>query len=122
MTKKRNGWLTAWLVLMIIANVAVALYYIFMGDTISRALPGLPGWTLPVCTVLLVFNIVCTAALFMWKKWGFWGLCVSAIIAFIVNIASGLGITPSILGLLSPIILYGILHVGKEDKGWPQLD
>lgn len=118
--KKRNGWLTAWLVLMIVASAVVVVAYLTMSETIFRSLPKLPGWALPALIVLAVFNIVCVIALLRWKKWGFWGVCASSIVAFIVNLSSGAGIG-AILGLLGPAILYGVLHVGKENKGWPQL-
>ncbi len=119
-TKKRNGWLTAWLILIIIANAITLLIY--LSGVASQVLGPMPGWFIAVAIVLSLFNVICVIALFRWKKWGFWGICVSAIIEFIVNISIGEAVGVTILGLVGPLILFGLLHVGEKDKGWPQLE
>ena len=120
--KSRHGCLTAWLVLMIIGNSAGALMYLLASEPIRRTLPNMPGWAFPVMLVSLLVNLVCAIALFRWKKWGFWGFCASCVVTFVVNLSYGLGIGKSITGLVSVLILYGVLHLGKENKGWPQLE
>lgn len=120
--KSRHGCLTAWLVLMIIANSASALMYLLGSDAIRQALPNAPGWAFPVLIVFSLFNLVCAIALFQWKKWGFWGFCVSSVVALVVNLSIGLGIGPAVGGLIGVALLYGVLQIGKENKGWPQLD
>jgi FtsH-binding integral membrane protein len=119
--KKRHGCLTAWLVLMIVANSASALWYVLRSETIRRSLPNALGWTLPVLIVVSLFNVVCAVALLQWKKWGFWGSCASAVVSLVVNLWLGLGtgVAGAVVGVL---LLYGVLHIGKENKGWPQLD
>ncbi len=114
--------MTAWLVLMIVGNSASALVYLLGSDAVRQSLPNAPGWTFPVLIVFSLFNLVCAIALFQWKKWGFWGFCVSSVVALVVNLSIGLGIGPSLGGLIGLLILYGVLHIGKEKKGWPQLD
>jgi len=120
--KNRHGCLTAWLVLMIVANSAAALMYLLGSEAIRDKLPNMPGWTFPVLIVLSLFNLVCAIALFQWKKWGFWGICASGVVALVVNLSAGLGIGSTLAGLLGVLLLYGVLHIGKENKGWPQLD
>ena len=121
--KQRHGCLTAWLILMLIANSATALVYLFSADTLRRNLPHTPpSWLFPVLIVFALFNIVCAIALFQWKKWGFWGFLLSSIVAVFANISAGLGIGPALLGLIGIAILYGVLHIGNENKGWPQLE
>jgi hypothetical protein len=120
--KSRHGCLTAWLVLMIIANSATALMYLLGSGAIRQTLPNMPGWAFPVLIVMSLFNLVCAIALFQWKKWGFWGFCASSIVALVVNLSVGLGIVSALSGLLGLLLLYGVLHIGKENKGWPQLD
>ena len=120
--KQRHGCLTAWLVLMIIANSAAALMYLFGSSAIKRALPGIPSWALITLAVFAIFNLVCAIALFKWKKWGFWGFLVSSVVALVVNISVGLGAGQSLAGLVGIALLYGVLHIGKENKGWPQLE
>jgi hypothetical protein len=120
--KQRHGCLTAVLILMIIANSATALLYLFGGTLIEQALPGMPSWAVIVMGIFGVFNLICAIALFNWKKWAFWGFVGSSIGAFFVNLAIGMGIGQALLGLLGIALLYGVLHIGTENKGWPQLD
>jgi len=120
--KQRHGCLTTLLVLMIIGNSATALMYLFGGSVITQNLPGIPSWALVVMCIFAIFNLVCAIALFKWKKWGFWGFIASSIFAFFVNLSIGLGIGQSLLGLVGIAVLFGVLHIGKENKGWPQLN
>jgi hypothetical protein len=120
--KSRHGCLTAWLILMVIGNAFSALSYLLGGEEVRQNLPYAPGWVLPVLIVFSLFNLVCVIALFQWKKWGFWGFCVSAAVAFVVNLIIGLGIFISFFGLFGLAVLYGVLQIGKENKGWLQLD
>jgi hypothetical protein len=120
--KERHGCLTAYLVFAIIANSATALLYLFGAKAIKRSTPTIPDWSFPVLLVLVLFNLVCAVALFRWKKWGFWGLVVSAVVTLGVNLTIGLGLSSAIIGLLGVLLLYGVLHIGKDNKGWPQLE
>jgi hypothetical protein len=43
-------------------------------------------------------------------------------LAIIINLALGLGIFQSAVGLIGIAVLYGVLQIGKENKGWPQLE
>lgn len=121
-TKSRHGCLTAWLVLMIIANAASGLIYIFGGSTVRSTFPGAPGWAFPALIVFSLVNLVCAIAIFQWKKWGFWGFCASSILVGFVNLSIGLGIGTTLGGLIGLAILYGVLQIGNENKGWPQLE
>jgi hypothetical protein len=107
---------------MIIASAASALIYLLGRELVLQALPNAPGWAFPVLIVFSLFNLVCAVALFKWKKWGFWGCCVSSIVALVVNLSVGLGIGQSLAGLVGVLVLYGVLNIGKENKGWPQLE
>jgi hypothetical protein len=120
--KSRHGCLTAWLVLIIVASSASALFYLLGGELIRRTLPNAPEWAFGVLIVFSFFNLVCAVALFKWKKWGFWGFCVSSVVALVVNLSIGLSIAKGAGGLIGVLLLYGVLHIGKENKGWPQLE
>jgi hypothetical protein len=111
--KQRHGCLTAYLIFAIIVNSAAALYYIFEG--LAVFIIG------AIFIIVVIFNIVCFIALFKWKKWGFWGFVVSAIVALCLNFYIGFG-PVSFFGLIGIAVLYGVLQIGKENKGWPQLD
>jgi len=120
--KSRHGCLTAWLVVMIVANSLAALIYLLVSEAIRRELPDVPEWAFPVLIVLSLFNLVCAIELFRWKRWGFWGFCVSSAVALVVNLWVGFGIVTALSGLLGMVLLYGVLQIGKENKGWSQLE
>ena len=119
--KQRHGCLTAWLILMIIANSMSALIYLFSGNAIKQAIPNYPGWTFPVLIVISIFNLVCAIALWKWQKWGFWGFLGSTVAAFVINLSIGLGLGASLSGLIGIGIIYALLNIG-ENKGWSQLE
>ena len=119
-TKKRHGCLTACLILMIVAS-AIAIIVYLAGSSSTGSFVNVPGWASAVFIIMGVFEIVCVIALFMWKKWGFWGFGAITVINFIINISIGMG-AYSLMGLIGIAVLYGVLNIGKENKGWPQLD
>ena len=103
------------------SSVSIALY--LAGKGVSVSTEGAPDWAIPVLIGLLILQIVCIAALFMWKKWGFWGYCAVNALGLIVDVMLDLNmIWPTITVLAGIAILYGVLHIGNEKKGWPQLD
>jgi hypothetical protein len=62
----------------------------------------------------------------MWKKWGFWGFCATSVLALAINLIYFRSGTVTIIisiisSLLAVLILFGVLHIGRENKGWPQL-
>ena len=82
----------------------------------------MPDWALPVLIMVSMINLICAVALFRWKRWGLWGFVGSAVIVFFLNLAMGPGLGSALAGLLGIAILFGVLHIGKERKGWAQLD
>ena len=120
--KQRHGCLTAWLILMIVANSLSALMYIFAKNLIMNAVPSTPGWTFPVYAVLGIVNVICAIALTRWKKWGFYGFVATTIAGLVINILIQVEVRQIVFGLLGIVILFGVLQIGKENKGWPQLE
>ncbi|MCJ7751468.1 MAG: hypothetical protein MUQ65_10305, partial [Armatimonadetes bacterium] len=117
-----HGCLTALLVLMIVANSAAGLLYLSGSGAIKQVLPGAASWVFPVMGILGLFNLVCAVALLKWRKWGFWGLVASSIVASLVNMSMGVGVGTSVVGMVGIALLYGVLQIGGENRGWPQLD
>ena len=116
--KKRHGCLTAWLILMMIMNPLVILLYLAGGSVYSY----LPGWYIPVMVVMAIVNVTGAVLLFKWKKIGFWLFCATTVVGFFINLSAGLGILPSLQGLIGLPILFGVLNIGGINKGWPQLE
>ncbi len=120
-TKQRHGCLTAWLILSIISNAFTALLYL-INLAGSGNLGNIPVWALILLIILSAFNVICAILLFKWKKMGFWGFCISSVLVMIVNLALGLQVYLVLLGIVGVAVLYGVLQIGKENKGWPQLE
>lgn len=122
MQKQRHGCLTAWLVLVIIANALVALLYVAGGGVVAASLPSARGWLVPVLAVLALANVAFAIALFLWRRWGFYGFVASSLVGLVVNLAAGINPAQAVFGLVGVAILYGVLQIGSANKGWPQLE
>jgi hypothetical protein len=120
--KHRHGCLTAYLVFVIIANAGATLFYMIGSGSARSNVASAPPWAFPVLIVLGVSNLIFAIALLRWEKWGFWGFVASSVGAFLVNTSIGIGTAAALLGLLGVAVLYGVLHIGAERKGWSQLD
>jgi hypothetical protein len=120
--KQRHGCLTAYLVAMLVLNSLAALLYIVGVGFIKQSLPNAPAWTFPVLAAAATLNVVFAVALLRWKKWGFFGFVATSTLALCVNLTIGVNIAQVILGLAGIAILYGVLHIGNEKKGWTQLE
>lgn len=117
--KQMHGCLTAYLTMMLLTNLGTSIFYLSsLGSNLTQRLsPPL----LVFMAIMCLLNFVFTIALFKWKKWGFFGIIGSTIIAFVVNLYIGIG-AMSLLGLSGIPILYAVLNIGKERAGWHQLD
>ena len=114
--KQRDG-LTAWLILMIVANSAISLVYVLFRGRIESHLPNASARTTPTLAVIGVANVVCAVALFRWKNWGFWGLLGTSILTFVINLNIGTGVGGAIFGLLGIVILCGLLAGTRNGIG-----
>lgn len=133
--KKRHGCLTAWLVLLIILNSlsifgSVLMYFLF--DPEMFQMPGMPAVDMPTWLIVAsvfgsLFSLIFSVALFLWKKWAFWGYLGINILNIAILMLAGrpvLEIVPSIItGILLMVILFAVLQIGGEEKkGWTQLE
>lgn len=120
--KKMHGCLTAWLILMIIANVLLAIASPTLIETVKKANPDFPVWALWFAMCMGILNVVFAAALFAWKKWGFYGFATTTIIAFGVNLYTGAALGQAFAGLGGIALLFLMLQLGGDRKAWTQLD
>jgi hypothetical protein len=107
---------------MIIVNSGVSLLYLFGSEWLRRSGSNTPDWAFWFLAVGGLVNVLCAVALLRWKKWGFWGFIASAIAVLVVNLSIGLGPSSIFGGVVGIALLYGVLHIGKEKKGWSQLE
>jgi hypothetical protein len=117
--KQRHGCLTTWLVLTIIVNL-VSVPLLYWSLTTSGA--STSAWLLLYIGFNSIVLVGCAIALFKWKKWGFYGIAIWSVIGFIVNLIIGYSFYQALFGLLAIAILYGVLQIGGDQKGWSQLE
>ncbi len=122
--KQRHGCVTAWLILMIIANSLTALTYLLAREFISQSLPvEIPATMMIALAILGIGNVVFSIMLFNWKRTGFWGFVATSLLAFIINLVIGLGIGQSLFGLIGIGVLYAVLQFKKADvSAWENLE
>ncbi len=119
--RKRHIFLTLWLIVVIAANSFEAFRQVYLREIMIEEFPGAPEWVFAGLSVIAVLNIIFGVALFMWKKWAFWGYLLSSVIAVLLYLQLGVGVQA--LGSLAGVaILYVALQVGGEHKGWHQLE
>mgnify|MGYP001341083297 CR=1 FL=1 len=121
--KKRHGCVTAYLIFLLIFNSGIALLYLTSSNELKSDNSNMPGWVIEMWILESIFNLVCAVALLKWKKWGFWGFTGSSCINFIINLYIGASVTAAFWdSYLMLGILYGVLQIGNDNKGWTQLD
>jgi len=120
--KQRHGCLAAWLIAMVVMSTFAVFVYFLAGGFLLEMLPEASAWSIYALAALALFNLGFAFALWNWKKWGFWGYCATSAAAFVINLVIGTGIGPSLMGLFGLVILYGVLQIGRDNKGWPQLE
>jgi hypothetical protein len=115
--RKRGGCLTAFLIIMMIVNPLVAIAYFALGSTMRQNLPGAPTWAIPVLGIFCIVNFASAMAVWRWKRWGFYGFVISAIVALVINIMIGLPVHQVVAGPIGVIVLYALLR-----PMWDQLE
>jgi len=116
--KSRHGCLAAWLITMIVLSVALVPLYLLGANNM---LSDMPAWQLWLSIAMFPVNVIVALALWHWKKWGFWLYCAETVVSFVINFYAGLGFF-AVFVFLSIAVLYGVLHIGGDNKGWPQLE
>ena len=122
--KKRHGCLTACLILMILGSVLTVLGNLsaaILDAPIQIAPSWVYSWVYLTMAIGGILNMISFVAVFKWKKWGFWLFTITSLFVFCINLYSGAGIVPSLIGLTGVAFLLGALFVGDKN-GWSQLD
>jgi hypothetical protein len=118
--KSRHGCLTAYLVVLIVGNAISLIVYLLGGLAPAN---DRPAWLLAFYSVIAGFDIVCAIAIFMWKKWGVYGLCGVTFAGLVISIIQGELLIISLINLIISLgLLFWVLNIGGENKSWPQLE
>jgi hypothetical protein len=78
-------------------------------------------WAAVTLALVCLANIVCAIAIIRWRRWGYFGLIATALVAFAINLAYMTRPVFAFLGLLAPLLLWGLLHLGGERNAWRRM-
>lgn len=122
--KQRHGCATTWLLLLIFANSFAAVLTLFSGDVLSQSIPeGISNTALIMTVLVSISNVFFAISLFQWKKWAFWGLVITSIAMFVINLNLDLGIGQASIGLFGVAILYVLFQIKKDNvTSWNNLE
>jgi hypothetical protein len=108
-SRERGGCLTAWIVVVAIANAVTAFQYITGGNQLAQAIPGASGGVFILLAVLALVNVAAAVALWYWKRLGFYAFIGTSIAALVINLALGVPPLLSLVGLVGVGLLWYLL-------------
>ncbi|PSV96906.1 hypothetical protein [Photobacterium iliopiscarium] len=104
--RKRGFWLTAFLVLMVIANALSVFVYFVNPDMIITAFPKISLELAYLLGSVCLFNVFLAINIWMWKKRAIYGFYIVVIFGLLINLYIGVGLIGSLSGLMGGIILF----------------
>jgi len=104
---ERHGFVTFWLVLLIVSNAIYGGIYFFSPNT-----AGITAYI--YLGVLSMAAVAASVLLLCWKKIGFWLFLGIQIICVPLVISIGVNRVQGVIGFLSVIILWRVLHINKN--------
>ena len=118
---ERHGCVTTWLIIMLILNSFVALFYSISVNKLAQSL-NTSKIAIMGLVLLGALNIIFAIMLLTWRKIGFYGFVITTIAAFSLNIYIGISPARATLGLLGFAVLYGILQIKQNGiSAWSYL-
>ena len=104
--RKRGFWLTAFLVLMVIANALSVFVYFVNPDMIITEFPKISLELAYLLGSVCLFNVFLAINIWMWKKLAIYGFYIVVIFGVLINLYIGLGLIGSLSGLMGGMILF----------------
>jgi hypothetical protein len=122
--KQRHGYLTAWLIYLIIAYSFSAILYFFKTEEMSKiAQYKISENMMLIHGSLAILGVIFSIMLLKWIKLGFWGILIISLILFAVQLLNSHRIMSPIFILLCLVILYALLQFKKANvTGWNNLE
>jgi len=102
----RGGWLTAFLIMMVIVNTLSAGSYFFRSDLLRQLNPALTEGTTLILGAGSLLNILFALLVWKWRKAGIYGFFIVAAIAVVVNFKIGMPLHLTSMGVAGPVILF----------------
>ena len=120
---RRHWTLTTFLVCSIVLHMLLGISDTFASRASwDRLAPHIPYWYWKLWGIRSFAFVVCAVALLRWQKWGFWGICVLACVVPVSGISAGFPVGKSLLSLVYPVLLFGLLRLGGERAAWRQMN
>jgi len=104
--KRRGFWLSAFLILMFIANPLTSYTYFSNPDLMVSVFPKATSEIIYLMGFIALINLFLAIAIWHWVKWGIYGFYTSIAIAFAINIYLEIGIVGSLAGLLGGVLIF----------------
>lgn len=121
-TKKRHGFVTFWLWLLMISNAVFAIFMIYAATSSTMIL------SLILALLLPLLNIAGSILLLNWKKLGYWLILAVPFLYFLITIFSHTSASDALTVLVQdlifvPLVLFAILQIKKDGVScWKQLN
>ncbi len=81
---KRRSCLTIFLVLIVLANLVIAVSFAISLVQSSQTTPVAP-WMIAFSIAVCLCNVACAVGVWMWKRWGVIGYGALALTSYLVN-------------------------------------
>jgi len=120
--RKRHWFLNVWMYLLLLINLGNTLFYLAWSVAIHIGFFDPTGVIYPVLFAFALIKLISIIAMFHWKKWGFWGVFASSAFIYYFSLSDSNLAANALIGPIDALILFGLLHIGKENKAWPQLN
>ena len=104
--KQRSCWLSAFLILMLIANALTAYIYTTNPELVMGLYPRATATVLYLLAVIACINVILAIGIWAWRKWGVVGFYISIVIVFAINLYLGIGFLASMPGLVGGVIIF----------------
>ncbi|HUH73861.1 MAG TPA: hypothetical protein VLZ75_05580 [Chitinophagales bacterium] len=115
--RKRHGFVTFWLVYILMNGLSTLLAYTIFREEIQKILKiEISDEVAYYLMGLGVMNAISVILLLNWKKIGFHGLVISNIVNMYVSNLMGSGVESTFFGLMQIAILYMVLKMKKNEK------
>lgn len=111
---------TIWLSIILAGNAVASPVYLIGNSELKKVLPQAPDIFWQICGVLGMVVVACCVALFMWKKWGFWVICMISTVVTVAELVMGFGFA-SFIGPAAVLLLFGLLNLGGDNSAWKHL-
>jgi hypothetical protein len=104
--QRRGFWLSAFLILVLIANALTAFSYATNPELVMSLLPQANNLVTYLLALIAFINVILATAIWSWKKWGVIGFYIGVVVVFSVNLYLGLGFLASMPSLVGGVIIY----------------